>query len=427
MRPSFNVAGPCLPGRHYMLPPERRLGRVLRLIDDHLFFTLHAGRQTGKTTSLMWLEDHLNASGAWRAVWVDLETAREQDDVARVMKVVLTNLDRVLSMRQPTWPRPDRAELARLLDVPDSALLVYLSRLAAADPRPLVMLLDEADGLVGKAMVSVLTQLRQGYIERSRMPFPASVALVGQRQVRDYVLRDEDRHAIAWLGTTSPFNIAAESLTLAAFSEDEVGELLQQHTTATGQAFAPEAVARVHALGQGHAVDEHVALEHELGQRARGGPAAIGAGAGVGLAGVDEGVGAQPALLVEGVAGAALEHEHAAVGGEGGGDAVEGLAACVEQRQRLALPGHVGDVGVGGAGLGHPDLGGLHGEGGQGVVVGAGVDEHAVGRAGAVGVGREGVGLGHEGVGAQGRGAGHARRERGRGHGERGAGGLDPL
>jgi hypothetical protein len=48
-----------------MLPPERRLGAVLELIDEHRFFTLHAGRQTGKTTTLMWLEDHLNASGRW--------------------------------------------------------------------------------------------------------------------------------------------------------------------------------------------------------------------------------------------------------------------------------------------------------------------------------------------------------------------------
>lgn len=26
MHPSFNVSGPCIPGRHYMLLPERRLG-----------------------------------------------------------------------------------------------------------------------------------------------------------------------------------------------------------------------------------------------------------------------------------------------------------------------------------------------------------------------------------------------------------------
>jgi hypothetical protein len=235
-----------------MLPPERRLGRALELIESHLYFTLHAGRQTGKTTSLHWLEAHLNATGRWRAVWVDLETAREQSDVARVMAVILSNLDRVLSLRLPGLPRPDKAEIDAMLAVPDSALLSYLTRLAMLDPRPLVMLFDEADGLVGGAMVSFLTQLRQGYVERSGIAFPASVALVGQRQVRDYVLREEDRQAVAWLGTTSPFNITAEALTLTAFTAADVAELLAQHTAVTGHHFEPEAAARIHELGQGH-------------------------------------------------------------------------------------------------------------------------------------------------------------------------------
>jgi hypothetical protein len=61
-----------------MIPPERRLGRVLELIQDRKYFTLHAGRQTGKTTSLMWLERHLNAMGCVRAVWVDVQTSSGQ-------------------------------------------------------------------------------------------------------------------------------------------------------------------------------------------------------------------------------------------------------------------------------------------------------------------------------------------------------------
>src|SRR5437016_5689347 len=47
---SFNTSGPCIPGEHY-IPPERRLDRVRRLIEERKCFTLHAGRQTGKTTS----------------------------------------------------------------------------------------------------------------------------------------------------------------------------------------------------------------------------------------------------------------------------------------------------------------------------------------------------------------------------------------
>jgi hypothetical protein len=252
MLPRFNIAGPCIPGRHYMLPPERRLGPVLALIEGHSYFTLHAGRQTGKTTSAMWLADHLEATGQWHALWVDLETAREKPDVTRAMTAILAAFDRALAWRHPELPRPSHAEVDAILAKPDGALLAYLTQLAERSPLPLVLLLDEADGLVGEAMVSFLTQLRHGYIERSSVPFPASVVLVGQRQVRDYALREEDRNAVAWLGTTSPFNITAEATTLGPFTQAEVGELLQQHTAATGQRFSPEAVGKIGELGCGH-------------------------------------------------------------------------------------------------------------------------------------------------------------------------------
>jgi len=235
-----------------MLPPERRLGRVQRLIEERKYFTLHAGWQTGKTTSLMWLERHLNASGRWRAVWVDLQTAGEQPDPAAAMPTVLENIDSALRLEHPEFARPDANEIETVLGNPATALRDYLRSLSSLDERPLVLLLDEADGLVGPAVVSFLTQLRHGYIGRSRAPFPASVVLVGQRQVRDYVLGTKDRRVLSWLGTTSPFNITAEATTLGLFTEAEVEELLGQHTAATGQRFEPEATHRIWELGQGH-------------------------------------------------------------------------------------------------------------------------------------------------------------------------------
>ncbi|MBK9262650.1 MAG: ATP-binding protein [Polyangiaceae bacterium] len=249
MRPSFNIAGPCIPGEHYMLPPERRLVDVLELIEEHKYFTLTAGRQTGKTTSLMWIEEHLNATGAWRALWVDTQTAREEPDPAQAFRTLLGKLDKVCARTHPDVPRPD---IDALLRDPKSAVGGYLEFLAGQDERPWVILFDEADGLVGEAMVSFLTQLRDGYIDRSRSPFPASVVLVGQRRVRDYALQEEDRRPLTWLGTTSPFNITAASTTITSFTESEVGELLDQHTAKTGQVFHPEAVAKIYELGQGH-------------------------------------------------------------------------------------------------------------------------------------------------------------------------------
>jgi type II secretory pathway predicted ATPase ExeA len=269
MVPSFNTAGPCIPGQHYMLPPERRLGRVMELIDEGKFFTLRAGRQTGKTTSAQWLAEHYNAGERYRAIWVDIQTAREEPDPAAAFRTVVEALDRAVEMWLPDLGLPSKR--ARSVKNPMTVVRRYLQDLATRCPRPLVVFIDEADGLVGPAMVSFLTQLREGYIGRSKAPFPHSVALIGARAVRDYVFTAEERRAVAWLGTTSPFNIAAEATSLGPFTRPEVEELLLQHTAVTGQRFEPDAIALVYDLSQGHpwlanALADRV-VEHDLRDR----------------------------------------------------------------------------------------------------------------------------------------------------------------
>ncbi len=68
---------------------------------------------------------------------------------------------------------------------PDSALNIALCRWAESSPRPLVLLLDEIDSLVGDTLISVLKQLRAGYDERPAS-FPQSIILCGVRDVCDY-------------------------------------------------------------------------------------------------------------------------------------------------------------------------------------------------------------------------------------------------
>ncbi len=250
MELSFNTTGPCFPDEHYMLPPERRLGRVMELIERGKYFTLHAGRQTGKTTSAQWLTEHYNAGDRYCAIWFDLQTARDQPDPAKAFVTVLDKLDAGVEQWLPELGIP--RSRARFAETPDTAVLRYLQDLAARAPRPLVVFFDEADCLVGPTMVSFLTQLRDGYLGRRKAPFPESIVLVGQRNVRDYVMTQEDRIAVGWLGSASPFNISAEATSIGPFTEPEVTELCAQHTAATGQRFEPEATARIYELSLGH-------------------------------------------------------------------------------------------------------------------------------------------------------------------------------
>ena len=233
---SFSTAGPVKPDRHYCIPPLSRidLDEVLGLVRDEKYFVLHAPRQTGKTSALLALAEVLNQQG-YHCVYATVETARTaRDDVQRAMRTVLF---RLASEAQETlgdgfldgiWP----ALLTRA--GPDEALGQALRRWAEAAPRPLVLLIDEIDTLVGDSLLSVLQQLRAGYPNRPAR-FPQSVVLCGMRDVRDYRMG----------AAGSPFNVAAKSLRLGDFSRQDVRTLLAQHTGETGQAFTPEALDAV--------------------------------------------------------------------------------------------------------------------------------------------------------------------------------------
>lgn len=203
------------------------------------------------TTSAFWLVEHFNRSDGFQAAWVDLETAREEPDSTKAFRTILAECDAALARQCPELTRPSMEDIERMLVDPARALRAYFVAVCAAAPRPLVIFFDEADGLVGRTVVSFLTQLRAGYMDRDRVPFLSSAVLIGMRPVRDYVMAEEERQALAWLGTTSPFNITAEATTLAAFRDEEVSELLEQHTAETGQRFLPEAIERVCELGRG--------------------------------------------------------------------------------------------------------------------------------------------------------------------------------
>lgn len=226
-----------------MLPTRRRLPGVEQLIERQDYFIVHAPRQTGKTTTLRALADELVDGGKYAAVLVTAEQgAALSGEVGTAEDAMLgewasVGRDLPPSLRPPPWP--DAA--------PGDRIRAALEAWAEACPRPLVVFIDEIDALRNDVLLSVLRQLRAGHRRRPES-FPWSLALVGLRDVRDYKIADDERGR---LGTSSPFNIKVESLTLHDFTRDEVAELYEQHTQETGQRFEPAAVDRAHALTGG--------------------------------------------------------------------------------------------------------------------------------------------------------------------------------
>ena len=124
-----------------------------------------------------------------------------------------------------------------------------LSRWAAADPRPLVLLIDEIDALVGDTLVSVLRHLRAGYVHRPGR-FPQSIHPVRcPRRAR--LSHPRQRREDGGHRRQRPFNIKSESLRLGDFSAAAAQALLSQHTDETGQAWTEAARAEIWRLSQG--------------------------------------------------------------------------------------------------------------------------------------------------------------------------------
>lgn len=247
----FNTTGPVRLKEHYSIPPLDRLDldSVLTLIRQQKYFVLHAPRQTGKTSALLALRDLLNSGEDYRCVYANVEIGQAaREDIREAMRAILDEL----ALRAQLTLGDDFVD-GIWFDIwthagPNSALRRVLSQWAQADPKPLVLLIDEIDALVGDSLLSVLRQLRSGYDLRPEA-FPHCVILCGVRDVRDYRIHSRSQNEIIAGG--SAFNIKAASLRLGNFSRDEVTTLLAQHTADTGQAFKPEALHRVWTQSQG--------------------------------------------------------------------------------------------------------------------------------------------------------------------------------
>jgi hypothetical protein len=231
-----------------MLPPEPRLPGVRGLAEQGLYFVVHAPRQTGKTTTLAALARDITAAGQQAALLFSCERARVYaGDVGAAGREVLQAITQAAEnqwlpaecLPPPEWPQAP----------PGSLLSAGLQAWARSCPRPLVLFFDEFDALSGQALLSIASQLRDGFRFRPRS-FPASVGLCGLRDIRDY------RSAAGQapeprVTSTSPFNIVDESFRLGNFTRKQVAALYGQHTADTGQEFTTEAVDRAFTYTQG--------------------------------------------------------------------------------------------------------------------------------------------------------------------------------
>jgi len=247
----FNTAGPTVCEKHYCLNPLERfdLEEILSLIEQEKYFILHAPRQTGKTTCLLALMDYLNREGRYKCLYINVESAQgAREDVKRGVRAILSEMaDNAEMFLKDIFVRDI---LNDMLDGrgEDAALNAVMARWAAASDKPIILLIDEIDSLIGDTLISVLRQIRAGHTKRPAL-FPQSIILCGVRDVRDYRIHSEKEKEIITGG--SAFNIKAESFRLGDFSKEEMESLYECHTSETGQKFHDEALDLAWRLSEG--------------------------------------------------------------------------------------------------------------------------------------------------------------------------------
>ena len=242
----FNTTGPCFPEMHYMLPPEDRLrgAQLSRYIRDQLYWVLHAPRQTGKTTFLQnWMRE-INASGEAVACYVSVEACQGISEVELAIPSICGTIrEFASSFGLPVPPMPENDVLPQIML---SNILGSWAEMTA--PKPLVVLFDETDVLQDAALISFLRQLREGFARRGAGKFPVSIALVGMRDLKDYITASKGGIAP---NPGSPFNIKEDSATLGNFSKPDIENLFAQKTKETGQQITKEALDYVYEQSKG--------------------------------------------------------------------------------------------------------------------------------------------------------------------------------
>lgn len=234
----FNTAGPVNQDDHYKIDPLLRwdLEEIEILIEQKKYFILHAPRQTGKTSSLLALQEKINAEDKYICIYANFEVGQaSRNNISEAIgAIVFEIISRYCSLSKENKKLEEellkkyRSTKSTVSDL--NSILTYLSE---KSKKPVIFLIDEIDSLVGDTLISVLRQIRAGYDKRPAL-FPQTIILCGLRDIKDYRIQTTNEDIITG---GSAFNIKAESLKIGNFTKDEIIVLYNEHTKETGQKF----------------------------------------------------------------------------------------------------------------------------------------------------------------------------------------------
>ena len=192
---SFCIAGPIIPSIHYFLPERLNREQLIALIAGMNYFVLHAPRQSGKTTAINEFVKYLQDNTDIKALYISIEDASAGRERVATVLIALVNI--LKDSIEEDFPEDHAviSQLDKLIQKTPVNITLFRQALtiwATHSERPIALFIDEIDSLVGDSLLSVLQQIRAGYIKRPKR-FPQSICLIGLRDVRDYRIWSKKR------------------------------------------------------------------------------------------------------------------------------------------------------------------------------------------------------------------------------------------
>ena len=243
----FGTEGRLYLEDNYVVPRTAETTDFIDRIKQGKYIVLFAPRQTGKTTFFQLALNTLTAKDSTyfpiQLNFEEYEDVAPTDfytyfyrDVRKEIEAVFQRHGEVLS--ETLGQFLDNVEINDHV-----SMRMFFQELSSfLKNQKVVLIIDEFDGIPQDAVKGFLRSLRRIYLS-GRTRCPHSVGIIG---IKNIIQLNYDR-------SISPFNIQQE-FHLPNFTLEQVGELFEQYTDETGQAFTPEVITAIHKQTGGQPV-----------------------------------------------------------------------------------------------------------------------------------------------------------------------------
>ena len=245
---TFNTAGTCRPNEHYMVDITERLEIIRGMVAQGDYFCINRGRQYGKTTTLIALQNTLEKLG-YAVFCLSFEGMAEDSFLS--LNTVLYKLvqkindcilwDEVKNISDTSKALLNELEKNADASIDDVVFSRTISKVCKTDK--VVLLIDEVDQASNSvSFIQFLGLLRDMYLKRETRPTFQSVILAGVYDIKNLKLkiRTEDEHQY-----NSPWNIAVPFDVDMSLSAKGIADMLAEYKADHNLAFDEVFIAQM--------------------------------------------------------------------------------------------------------------------------------------------------------------------------------------